>query len=160
MTAPQASNLQVLPCPFCGSPAREAPRWPKHYGCSNEQCGALHASLTAEQWNMRPVTGETTEGVTQADARREARFCENLATTLHALGCKEEGLIAELEKRAGMWDRLAVKTSVTASASTGDNAAPSRSLPSPVECPKCRTELAFEGDVCGLCNPDFDEVRS
>jgi hypothetical protein len=46
------------------------------------------------------------------------------------------------------------KTPVTASASTGDNAPPSRSLPSPVECPKCRTELAFEGDVCGLCNPE------
>lgn len=22
------------------------------------------------------------------------------------------------------------------------------------ECPTCRTELAFEGDVCGLCNPE------
>jgi hypothetical protein len=43
---------------------------------------------------------------------------------------------------------------VTASASTGDNATPSRPSPSPVECPKCRTQLAFEGDECGLCKEE------
>lgn len=47
-----------------------------------------------------------------------------------------------------------------ASASTDDNVPPSRPLPSPVECPKCRTQLAFDGDICGLCNPDFAEVQS
>jgi len=41
-----------------------------------------------------------------------------------------------------------------ASASTGDGASPSRTSSPPVECPKCRTQLAFEGDVCGLCNPE------
>jgi len=41
-----------------------------------------------------------------------------------------------------------------ASASTGDDATPSRPSPSPVECPKCRTQLAFDGDVCGLCSPE------
>lgn len=49
--------------------------------------------------------------------------------------------------------RSQVKTSCS-TPSTGDNASPSRSLPSSVECPKCRTQLAFEGDVCGLCNPE------
>lgn len=39
------------------------------------------------------------------------------------------------------------------SASTGDVSPPTPS-PSPVECPKCRTQLAFEGDVCGLCQED------
>lgn len=28
------------------------------------------------------------------------------------------------------------------------------------ECPTCRTVLAFEGDVCGLCNPETTEGKS
>ena len=26
-------------------------------------------------------------------------------------------------------------------------------------CPTCKTQLAFEGDICGLCNPEFAEVK-
>ncbi len=48
----------------------------------------------------------------------------------------------------------AVKSTCNSSASTGDDAPPSRSPTSSVECPKCRTQLAFEGDVCGLSNPE------
>lgn len=50
--------------------------------------------------------------------------------------------------------QFALKSTVTPSASTDDNVPPSRSLPSSVECPKCRTQLAFEGDECGLCKED------
>lgn len=49
----ETSNLQLLPCPFCGEPADEGARWPGHYGCSDEGCGAYQANLTREQWNSR-----------------------------------------------------------------------------------------------------------
>lgn len=48
------SNQQLKLCPFCGAAAREF-MWPNHYGCSDEQCGAYAANLTAEQWNKRPA---------------------------------------------------------------------------------------------------------
>jgi hypothetical protein len=48
----------------------------------------------------------------------------------------------------------AVKSTVPISASTDDGAPPSRNPSSSVECPKCRTQLAFEGDECGLCKEE------
>lgn len=53
--------------------------------------------------------------------------------------------------------RPAQKSESKPSAST-DEDTPLHPSPSSVECPKCRTQLAFEGDVCGLCNPEFREV--
>jgi hypothetical protein len=47
-----SKDVSILPCPFCGAAAREF-MWPKHYGCSDEKCGAHAANLTAEQWNRR-----------------------------------------------------------------------------------------------------------
>lgn len=47
------SSKDVLHCPFCASPAREQPHWAKHYGCSDENCGAYHAAVSLEQWNRR-----------------------------------------------------------------------------------------------------------
>lgn len=46
------------------------------------------------------------------------------------------------------------KTPCKPLASTDDGASPSRPSPSSVECPKCRTQLAFEGDECGLCKEE------
>ena len=45
-------------CPFCGSPATSF-RWTDHYGCSNMDCGAYPANLTADQWNRRPSPWRT-----------------------------------------------------------------------------------------------------
>ena len=57
----------------------------------------------------------------------------------HSLPCTECG-------------RPAQKSNPDSSASTGDHATPSREpSQSSVECPKCRTQLAFNGDECGLC---------
>lgn len=48
--------------------------------------------------------------------------------------------------------RSSVKSVCKPSASTDDtNASPSRPPSSSVECPKCRTQLAFEGDECWSC---------
>lgn len=54
MTA-TSNELTILPCPFCGAPALEGPLWPKHYGCSDSECGAHMANLSVPQWNRRPV---------------------------------------------------------------------------------------------------------
>lgn len=49
--------------------------------------------------------------------------------------------------------RGAQKSISKPSASTDDDT-PLHPSPSSVECPKCRTELAFEGDECGLCKEE------
>lgn len=49
-------------------------------------------------------------------------------------------------------DESAQKSNEKPSASTGDESP--QPSPSPVECPKCRTQLAFEGDECGLCKEE------
>lgn len=43
----------VAPCPFCGGKAVEGPMWPKHYGCSDSECGAYMANLALDKWNQR-----------------------------------------------------------------------------------------------------------
>lgn len=48
------SAEELLPCPFCSAPAQQF-MWDLHYGCSDSQCGAYMANLTAEQWNRRPA---------------------------------------------------------------------------------------------------------
>lgn len=50
-SAPVA-GLVLLPCPFCGAPAKEF-GWRDHYGCSDETCGAYAANLTRPHWNRR-----------------------------------------------------------------------------------------------------------
>lgn len=72
----------VLPCPFCGAPAQEY-MWPKHYGCSDKACGAHAANLTAEQWNRRPVSSETTDW--QALAKQRRRLLNMAAGVLSAV---------------------------------------------------------------------------
>jgi len=84
-------------------------------------------------------------------------FCENLKRYLNSFyrEMAEKGYTPEQQQRLLLetLKEMGIST-VTPSASTGDGASPSRTSSPPVECPKCRTQLAFEGDVCGLCNPE------
>lgn len=97
----------------------------------------LHAA-----WRKRAEEAEATLELIRnppaVDSHGKCRHCGYY--NMHGLGCQAAD--------------SAVKTSVTPSASTDDNAPPSRPPSSSVECPKCRTQLAFEGDECGLCKED------
>lgn len=63
-----SKTVTILPCPFCGSPAREQHNWPAHYGCNDVNCGAYHAALSLKEWNTRPAH----ETSASRDARRYA----------------------------------------------------------------------------------------
>lgn len=194
------SNQQLLPCPFCGAPAREQERWSSHYGCSNEKCGALHAGLTAAQWNRRPPAGAAS-GVIGHDLMRQASVGEMRGAgetsvepfrpridlerlrdmrLAHGHGgpvveipgnavarCCSCGASVKLVRQVYGYNICAACDAATSPLKTSREPAPEcpecdyyrstglgackncgRGL---VHCPKCKTELAFEGDKCWEC---------
>lgn len=64
-------------CPFCGAAAKEF-YWRNHFGCSNEQCGAYAANITAEQWNRRPLNEGAAGSLEAAGDRRDWDECDRI----------------------------------------------------------------------------------
>lgn len=144
--------------------------------------GEMSAEQRAE-WakNQRPVSADIERSITEAFARSPRRVDETSVPIPVQVVCEEcgvagrapEGTVVRLWcnrmdcpsassekaqhilaaiKRAE--DDQQVKSTVPISASTGGTASPSRAPAPPVECPNCRTQLAFEGDECVLCKEE------